>query len=197
MKKLYLCLLIIVGFFTSSQLSAQNCPPTGFTNGNSLFFFYDAGTSDCEDRPTTVTVGASEFTVADCGDIFSVYNLSSGSTLTTFSPFLANFGFGTCEYTDGNLSNQTLSAARLNSILRHTTLFPNPVTTGDELQLKSDSQLSASVNIYSVTGKLVKSKLLNDFSLQNIDISGLSNGVYILKIESGNTSVTKKLIISK
>jgi hypothetical protein len=197
MKQHYLTLLIIVGFFTNSQLIAQNCPPTGFTNGSSLFFFYQSGTSDCVDRPTTVTVGTSEFTIADCGDIFSVYNLSSGSPLTTFSPFTADFGFGTCEYTDGNLSNQTLSVNQVNSLLRLITLYPNPVTGGNTITFKDHTQLSVKVEIYSVTGKLILTTAINNAMSNHIDISKLNNGVYLVKIEANQTSVTKKLIVSK
>lgn len=197
MKQLYLTLLIIAGFFANSHLSAQNCPPTGFTNGNSLFFFYDAAISDCTDRPIMVSVGTSEFSLDDCGDIFSVYNLSSGSPIITFSPFTANFGFGTCEYTDGNLSNQILSINQINSLLRLISLYPNPVTNNTTIILKGGFQLSGTVQIYSVTGKLALAISLTDFSSDSIDISNLNNGVYLVKIEANNTSVTKKLIVSK
>lgn len=198
MKKHYLTLLIVVGFFTNTPLRAQNCPPTGFTNGNSLFFFYTAGTSDCADRPMLVSVGTSEFTLGDCGDIFSVYNLSSGSPLTNFSPFTADFGFGTCEFTDGSLTNQTLSVAQVNSVLKMLTLHPNPVSNGvNTISLKGSLPLSGKVEVYSVTGKLVLTAMVNNFASVSIDISKLNNGVYLVKIEADNASVTKKLIVSK
>jgi len=197
MKQLYLTFLIIVVFFTNSHLRAQDCPPTGFTNGNALFFFYDAATSNCAERPTNVSVGTSEFSLDECGDIFSVYNLSSGSPLTSFTPFTANFGFGTCEFTDGNLTNQTLSINQVNSLLRRISLYPNPVTNNYTISLKGGFQLSGTVQIYSVTGKLALATSLNDFSSDSIDISKLNNGVYLVRIEVNNTSVTKKLIIRR
>lgn len=197
MKQLYLTLLIVVGCFTSSQLYAQNCPLTGSTDGNALYFFYTAGTSTCDDRPSKITVGASEFILSECDDIYSVYNLNSGSPLISKSPFTADLGFGTCEFTGGKLPEQALTSTQLKSVLRLTNLYPNPVYTGNEIQLKSAGSLSGAISIYSVTGKLVTTKSLVNFSDKIIDISRLSNGVYIVKIESASVSVTKKLIISK
>ena len=197
MKQQYANLLIVLGIFSTALLQSQNCPPSGFTNGNSLFFFYDSGSSDCIARPSTVKVGVSEFTLDECEELFSVYKLSTGSPLPNFSPFTPDFGFGTCEYRDGHLSSEIQSVSRVNYYLKHTTLYPNPVTNGNELQLKSSAQLSGNLSIYSVTGKLMKSKLISNFDTESIDISGISNGVYIVKIESNSASVTKKLVINK
>lgn len=197
MKNYYFFMLLFVGLFHQSFVQAQFCPPTGFTNGNALFFFYDPGTSNCVDRPTSVSVGTSVFTLADCGDIFSVYNLSSGAPLTMLSPFTADLGFGTCEYTDGNLSNQTLSVNQMNAILKSIKLFPNPITSGNTIQVSLGVAVSAKAKIYSVTGKLVKSSTLDNFKTGTIDMSGLSNGVYILQLETDHTSVSKKIIINK
>lgn len=197
MRNNYFFMLLLVGLFNQSFVQAQFCPPTGFTNGSALYFFYDTGTSDCLDRPATVSVGASVFTLGDCGDIFSVYNLSSGAPLTTFSPFTADFGFGTCEYTDGNLSNQTLSVNQLNVVLKSLKLFPNPITSGNTLHISLGATLSAKAKLYSVTGKLVKSLTLDNFKSSTIDVSGLGNGVYILQLETDQTSISKKIIINR
>lgn len=197
MKHSYFYLLLFLGLFNQSLLQAQFCPPTGFTNGSALFFFYDPGTSDCVDRPTQILVGASVFTLNDCGDIFSVYNLSSGDPLTTFSPFTANFGFGTCEFTDGNLTNQTLSVLQMDSILKTLSLYPNPVNSGNALNVSISNAVSGTLKIYSITGKLVYSSLVDDFKSKTIDVSGFSNGVYLLKLETNLTSISKKVIINK
>lgn len=197
MKHIYFYFLLLIGLLYQSNLHAQFCPPTGFTNGAALYFFYDSGTSDCVDRPSQVSVGASVFSLGDCGDIFSVYNLSSGSPLTTFSPFTADFGFGTCEYTDGNLTNQTLTVAQMDVVLKTLRLYPNPVNSGNTLNVSLGSSISGTIKIYSITGKLIYNKTTDNLKTSNIDVSGLSNGVYLLKLETDLTSISKKVIINK
>lgn len=197
MKHFYFYLLFLFGLFNQSNLYAQFCPPTGFTNGSALFFFYDAGTSDCADRPTEVTVGASVFSLGDCGDIFSVYNLSSGDPLTSFSPFTTDFGFGTCEFTDGNLTNQTLSSAQMDVVLKTLRLYPNPVNGGNTLYVSLGSSISGTIKIYSITGKLVYNKIVDNLKTSSINVSSFSNGVYLLKLETDLTSISKKVIINK
>lgn len=197
MKHFYFYFLLLFGLFYQSNLHAQFCPPTGFTNGTALFFFYDSGTSDCVDRPNQVSVGASVFSLGDCGDIFSVYNLSSGDPLTTFSPFTVDFGFGTCEYTDGNLTNQTLSTAQMDVVLKTLRLYPNPVNSGNTLNVSLGSSITGTIKIYSITGKLVYNKNIDNFKTSSIDVSSFNNGVYLLKIETDITSISKKVIINK
>jgi len=52
--------------------------------------------------------------------------------------------------------------------------------------------------VFDITGKKVFSYSLPQWStLQNFDLSFLSNGVYAVKITSGNFSITKKLIVYK
>lgn len=197
MKHFYIYLLLFIGPFSQSKLHAQSCPPTGFTNGAALFFFYETGTSDCVDRPSQVSVGASVFSLGDCGDIFSVYNLSSGNALTSFSPFTADFGFGTCEYTDGNLSNETLSVAQMEEVLKTMRIYPNPINSGSTLNISLGASVSGSIKIYSITGKLMFTATINNLKSNDIDVSGFSNGVYLLTLETDFTSTSKKVIINK
>ncbi len=49
------------------------------------------------------------------------------------------------------------------------------------------------VAVYSILGKLIKNETVTIIK-KNIDISSLSNGIYLLKITSENKSITKKLI---
>ncbi len=70
-------------------------------------------------------------------------------------------------------------------------IYPNPATNG---YLYIDSKLSGvkNISIFDVLGKQVLNIRLNGLRL---DISILKSGIYIVKIEQGKTSTTKKLVI--
>ncbi|MCZ4317531.1 T9SS type A sorting domain-containing protein [Aequorivita viscosa] len=70
-------------------------------------------------------------------------------------------------------------------------LYPNPATKGF-VNITSKTTGAKNILIYDVLGKKVlQTALIGD----RLDISNLNSGVYILKIEQGNNSATKKLVI--
>ncbi len=73
-------------------------------------------------------------------------------------------------------------------------IYPNPAK--DIIVVSSDYQLNT-ITIYNMLGKRILEQLPNDNEV-TIDISSLSNGIYLvnLKTETGN-SISKKVIISK
>jgi len=69
-------------------------------------------------------------------------------------------------------------------------VFPNPTT--DKISFITDKVIKdARLNIYSITGNLVKSELID--SDNSIDVSNLNTGVYLVKIETkqGKTYTSK------
>ncbi|WGF93219.1 T9SS type A sorting domain-containing protein [Aequorivita marisscotiae] len=71
-------------------------------------------------------------------------------------------------------------------------LFPNPATKG-VVNIRSATQGIKNISIYDVLGKLVLKTALRG---EILDISKLNSGVYIFKIEQGNHSATKKLVVN-
>ena len=197
MKKSYFFISLFL-CFNLNVLIAQSCPPTGFSDSTSLFFFYDAGTSLCVDRPTIVTVEGNDFTLVDCGDIYSVYDLVPGSPLVNPNVFVADFGYGTCEYTNGTLTDeQLLSIKSLSEAFKEISIYPNPLLNGDNLNIISSSPLDVNIKIHSVNGKLILSNQEDNLSNKTINVQDLSNGIYFISIESNNYSTTKKLVIMR
>lgn len=102
--------------------------------------------------------------------------LSYINNYTTFNPTFTEISNGNCStsfsvdlFTENNIE-----------------LYPNPAQA--LLKIKSSINID-SVSIFSISGKeLIKSNALV------LDISGLSNGIYIVKINSGNKFVSKKII---
>ncbi|GAA0712722.1 T9SS type A sorting domain-containing protein [Aquimarina litoralis] len=70
-------------------------------------------------------------------------------------------------------------------------IFPNPVT-GDVLNITSKSGKSITCRVFNVLGKTVLFKVIT--TREQLDISALPPGVYVLKIKSGKEIFSKKLI---
>ena len=84
------------------------------------------------------------------------------------------------------------TASTSNYIKDTISIYPNP-TNGDTLffNLTKDARIS----IYNILGKLVKTAEVKA-SNNTLDIATLNKGIYILKINSGVSFTTKKLLIN-
>ena len=77
---------------------------------------------------------------------------------------------------------------------------PNPLSKNQFLQLNMTSEraFDAQVKLYNVAGQLVQSEKKRfevGFSSQNLNVSNLNNGLYILTVESENGVINKKVVI--
>lgn len=68
--------------------------------------------------------------------------------------------------------------------------YPNPTT--DYFNITSEAMIQ-SVELYDVSGRLVRTSLVNDFETQQ-NVINLNNGVYILKIKTHEGEVTGKIV---
>ncbi|MFD2824241.1 T9SS type A sorting domain-containing protein [Lacinutrix iliipiscaria] len=192
MKNYYLSMLVLA-LFSLNQAFAQFCPPTGFATPSELFFIYDAGTSLCVDRPTTVTVEGSTFTQTSCSDELSVYDLTSGSPLSDPNNIAVDFGFSICEYSGGTLSTEQFEMIFKNMLK----VYPNPITQGNDLNIKLGINTSVKVSVYSVTGKQMLTTDNTNLNSLTVDISSLENGIYIAQIITDLATITRKVIVMK
>ncbi len=70
--------------------------------------------------------------------------------------------------------------------------FPNPVNS--HVTLKNNNRSITTVDLIDITGKLLYSRILEPGENRSIDLSYLSNGIYLLRFEnSGRTQVEKLL----
>ncbi len=88
------------------------------------------------------------------------------------------------------IGSHTSTLSTISSAFESFKMFPNP-TNGDRVYFSVTED--ATINIYNVIGKLVSTRAVTK-SKNNINISELSKGVYLLKINSGKQFITKKLI---
>lgn len=70
-------------------------------------------------------------------------------------------------------------------------MFPNPVTKG-KINIYTRKNLSKQIAVYDLLGKQVLRKLL---TTNTLDVSNISNGVYILRVTEGKNISTRKLVI--
>uniref|UniRef100_UPI00404B8472 lamin tail domain-containing protein n=1 Tax=Flavobacterium sp. TaxID=239 RepID=UPI00404B8472 len=83
----------------------------------------------------------------------------------------------------------TLSAPGFNAIVG-LKMYPNPAT--DNITIQTPANLIKNVAIYNVLGK----EVLNTMTTENVSISSLNAGIYIVKITENGITATRKLIIN-
>lgn len=77
------------------------------------------------------------------------------------------------------------------SFIEGLNLYPNPVSNG-KVYITSKNDLDKEVIIFDVLGKKT---LQTTISSKELNISNLSPGVYIIKINEGGATATRKLIV--
>lgn len=77
------------------------------------------------------------------------------------------------------------------SIIEGLNLYPNPVSNG-RVYITSKNDMDKEVIIFDVLGKKVLQTMI---SSKELNISNLISGVYIIKINEGDASATRKLIV--
>ena len=77
-------------------------------------------------------------------------------------------------------------------------IMPNPSNGNFVLQFSSPKAQSLALNIHNVIGELVFNKTMDNFTgdySEEINLSALSKGVYIISVESANGSEKRKIVI--
>ena len=77
-------------------------------------------------------------------------------------------------------------------------MSPNPASDFVELNVVGGSDVKIElVQLYDVTGKLVVNQSVSEDNNSKFPIQDLHNGVYIVKIQTNNSIISKRLIVSK
>ena len=94
-----------------------------------------------------------------------------------------------------NTSYAQFNAERSNTAITQSidglTIYPNPVNNG-KVFISTTLNLTKEINIYDVLGKNIISQTLFG---EELNISNLSPGVYILRIKEHEFSATRKLVV--
>jgi len=73
-------------------------------------------------------------------------------------------------------------------------IYPNPTTDILNIQSKENLPENTSLRIYDVVGKQVFSKLAENSNMNQINLSHLNSGIYILQIKGNDIDQTFKFI---
>lgn len=88
-----------------------------------------------------------------------------------------------------NLGN----ALSVYNVMDHSTkIYPNPAK--NNITITNSNFVINSVELYNISGQKVKSKIINSMQT-NLNLSGLEKGIYILNINSNDTSIKRKVVI--
>jgi len=71
-------------------------------------------------------------------------------------------------------------------------IYPNP--SDDKTNIEIENTINATIEIYNVGGRLVFSKELNS-KVEKIDVSGLQEGMYFVKVKQELNVRIEKLIV--
>lgn len=129
--------------------------------------------------------------------------VEGANTLTTIvhdnSPFLRvdnhdSFHIYTVTWTI-NYSTLGIETIKSEANNYNISLFPNPTNQVLNLKVESSTSSKIKVDILSLDGKIIKSTRLSNFESKQIDISTLSEGVYLTNFYSGNVLIASKRLI--
>jgi hypothetical protein len=166
-----------------------------FENGSVSDTF---GTVDCDPNASNTTCPEWEHT-----DGWAYRNDDTGPEGTTFTS--TNWTYSGVDALDGESDNASATtpfpigtfnqqtASTSNNTITDFNAYPNPVK-GNSLTVTTSSTEAKTVNIFNVLGRKVFSQRFSSMN-KTMDISGISSGVYIMKVSEGNNIATKKLII--
>ena len=84
------------------------------------------------------------------------------------------------------------------NILEQTTsIFPNPAKDYINIGFKDLKNESIKISIYSTVGKLIKTMSVLSKSQVSINTKELVNGVYFIRLETLNNSITKRFTVAR
>ncbi|CAH0337110.1 hypothetical protein FVB9288_02854 [Flavobacterium sp. CECT 9288] len=106
-----------------------------------------------------------------------------------YTLILLVFLFSASTYAQDNKQQPKLQETA--STIEGLSLYPNPVSNG-KVYITTKNDLDKEIIIFDVLGKKVLQTVL---SSKELNVSNLSSGVYIIKINEKESSATRKLII--
>ncbi|MCE3280769.1 MAG: hypothetical protein K0S44_2960 [Bacteroidetes bacterium] len=212
MKKLLLAFTLFLGF-NSAQAQTINCMDMcvlGMTldtvGANELNVTIYNGDTNHVNYPTVVVVNSTGDTVGNINNIYYLFAHMPGDTVvhtipTTLDSISGAFT-GTVYFTDQIWDTTCVFVYPLTCTVgvpeiassNSVSVYPNPASGDFTVSLTKAGNATASITIYDVSGKAVKS--YNTASNQLlINRDGLQSGLYFITVVVGDHLSTRKLIV--
>lgn len=175
----------------SSDEYMVSSPATGFNPRvrDKAFFHYMSRQS----RGDQTTLTTAQFTVP--------LTVSNNVTCLGDNPIDTYFGRAVVSYSFASPGCTTTTGFNMNnasSEVRNTRIYPNPAKNSFNVGVNLNVAGEFSINVYNAIGQKISSVKMNGQIGENtvkMDLENANAGVYFVKIKSGTTETTKKLII--
>ena len=141
----------------------------------------------------TIAGPATQFT-ADMNIPFTVTNSYPYSQLTNNTTWYTSAGLSFVfkpSNTTGIIENQANS-------VNASVVFPNPATSNVNVRIDLKNNDKVQVSVMNLVGQVVKTLVTNGQIGENninVELSGLTSGIYMVNVKVGNNSSTKKLVV--
>lgn len=116
-------------------------------------------------------------------------------TLTVDDPY--NGDGGTINSVKLQICNIQVPLAIEDTTFSNLKIYPNPTTGFVNIDLGNQNLESNSiVKLFDIQGRMISTKEMKT-AIDNVNISNLSDGVYLITIENGSSRTTKKIVLAK
>lgn len=206
---------------TANKFDEMYLPGVSLVNNTSANIAFDVAYCQYQTELDQLDVLVS----SDCGATWTNVFSKSGATLATAPASTANWAptaaqwrsesaslsafvgqniivkfKGTSKYGNNlfidniNLTGVTgITTAELENSI---TIFPNPATEVLNVDVKLNDSKALTFDLVDVTGRTVSTTVANGiYYTKSIDLKGIAKGSYLLKIQSENTSIVKKVSV--
>lgn len=199
MRKNYFLFLLLVLLSANFIYAQFACPELLGTQTTTTTIHFKIVAGSCSSYPPQIFVAyqgySATFTRLSCTGTNLKYSSPPGQPLPVADSFSTSFpGGSVCNYINGTLVTLSDDEVSFNDKVL---IYPNPVLNGDRLTIKFGSSISAKLEMYNVTGKLVLSDVVSNDDSKEVNTNTLSNGIYMLKISTEDASTTRKVVIMK
>ena len=121
------------------------------------------------------------------------YTINGLVGLTTYEiEVQADCGDNNVSDWSGFISVQTTNVGIVNFLDNSVTLFPNPAREYVDIRIDGDLNVTA-MEVYDVYGKLINTVNVVE-NLTRINVAGLANGMYFVRVSTDNGAVTKTFV---
>lgn len=121
----------------------------------------------------------------------------NGNVILEHLAYGYNFGSSTV----AGLKTEDLVSVNESSINSSVNLFPNPATEQLNIAFELKNADHVTIDIYNLVGQVVSTKdlgmLSSGYTLKQIDVSELSSGFYMVRIQTSDAEVVRKITVSK
>jgi subtilisin-like proprotein convertase family protein len=116
-------------------------------------------------------------------------------TLTVDDPY--NGDGGTINSVKLIICNIQLPLSTVDTTFSNLKIYPNPTSGFVNIDLGNQNlENNSIVKLFDIQGRIISTKEMKT-AVDNINISNLSDGVYIITIENGSSKTTKKIVLAK